>query len=246
LVFRAWGGARAGAGRPRLKDSGLPHRKREALARPTPLHVSLSVVDALPSLRSDLLSSIVMRCLRRAREREGFRLIHFSILKRHLHLVVEADSAKALSRGMQSLTISLARRINRALGRRGRVFADRYFARPLRTPTETRAAVAYVLLNHRKHCFERRQYVGAQWIDGLSSGPWFDGWLDAAPRPPPEEEPPVSSPKTWLLRTGWKLRGGLIPVALIPGPRPKRDGRRGGEPARRRSVRRQTPWADCA
>lgn len=204
MVFRTWGGARAGAGRPRLKDSGLPHRKREALTRPTPLHVSLDVVDGLPSLRSDLLSAIVMRCLRRAREREGFRLIHSSILKRHLHLVVEADSAKALSRGMQSLTISLARRINRALGRRGRVFADRYFARPLRTPTETRAAVAYVLLNHRKHCFERRQYVGAQWIDGLSSARWFDGWLDAAPQ---------SSDRGVTSNLGSKAQGAAIEVA---------------------------------
>ena len=39
----------------------------------------------------------------------------------------------------------------RAAGRRGRVWRSRYHSRALRTPTETRRGLVYVLLNFRKH-----------------------------------------------------------------------------------------------
>ena len=52
---------------------------------------------------------------------------------------------------MQGLGIRLAKAINRRLGRKGRVWEDRYHGRPLRTPREVRHGLAYVLLNARKH-----------------------------------------------------------------------------------------------
>jgi REP element-mobilizing transposase RayT len=58
--------------------------------------------------------------------RRTFRVIHFSIQPDHLHLVVEATSKQALTRGMQGLASRLARRINRTLRRRGCVFRERY------------------------------------------------------------------------------------------------------------------------
>ena len=71
------------------------------------------------------------------------------LYRRTAHFVVEAAGAVALARGMQGLTIRLARRLNVLLGRRGKLFAQRYHARPLRTPTEVRNAIRYVLLNGR-------------------------------------------------------------------------------------------------
>jgi hypothetical protein len=47
-----------------------------------------------------------------------------------IHLVVEANDKLALARGMQGFQVSAARGINRAAKRSGRVFADRYRARP--------------------------------------------------------------------------------------------------------------------
>ena len=54
------------------------------------------------------------------------RIIHLSIQRTHLHLIVEANDRDALSSGMQSFEISAARRINRVCKRSGRVFTDRY------------------------------------------------------------------------------------------------------------------------
>jgi hypothetical protein len=61
----------------------------------------------------------------------------------HLHLLVEASDERALSRGVRAFEISVARRLNKAVGRKGRVFRDRYHADALTTPrTITIAAAA--------------------------------------------------------------------------------------------------------
>ena len=70
------------------------------------------------------------------------------------------------------------------------MFAVRYHAHVLRTPTETRRAIRYVLRNAHKHT----DLVGGR--DPASSAPWFSN--PAHPRPPP-----VAPPRTWLLRIGW-------------------------------------------
>ena len=41
--------------------------------------------------------------------------------------------------------------VNRACKRTGRIWGDRYHARELATPREVRAALVYVLMNHKKH-----------------------------------------------------------------------------------------------
>jgi len=63
----------------------------------------------------------------------------------HVHVLVEADGSTALARGVQGLSIRLAKAINRVLGRRGRVWADRFHARALRTPREVRNGLVYVI-----------------------------------------------------------------------------------------------------
>ena len=82
-----------------------------------------------------------------AARRDDFRVTHYSVQGNHLHLIVEADDKEALSRGMQGLTIRIARAINRLAKRSGRVFADRFWSRVLATPCEVRHAIAYVLGN---------------------------------------------------------------------------------------------------
>ena len=89
-----------------------------------------------------------------------------------IHLIVEASDRVALSRGVQGLCIRLARAVNRACGRRGSVFADRYHARALKTPRAVRFALRYVLLNAHKH----GSGAPAGFVDGCSSAPWFDGF----------------------------------------------------------------------
>lgn len=127
--------------------------------------------------------------------RGDFRVVEFSIQSTHLHLIVEASSRLALSRGMQALGSTIARRINNHLHRHGQVMAERYHARALRTPTEVRNALVYVLMNHKHH--GPFDFL----VDTCSSGRWFTGWIEPLPADP---NPP---PATWLLHTGWKKRG---------------------------------------
>src|SRR5262245_15691904 len=150
-----WGGLRHGAGRKPGASPRDPHRRRAALAARFPCHVTLRVRRGLPSLRSRRLVSELRCRLRGACERRRFPLVHYSVQTDHLHLIVEASSSQDLGRGMKSVAARVARAVNRVFARRGPVLADRYHRRVLHTPREVRNALAYVLLNARKHWKQR-------------------------------------------------------------------------------------------
>jgi putative transposase len=225
--FRTWGGARAGAGRrPNGSVAGVSHLRRPALARQHPVHVTLRVQRGLASLREQRVFVRVRESLARARERFGFRLVHFSVQRDHLHLVAEASDRRALARGVQGLSIRVARAVNRQLERKGRVFADRYHARALKTPRAVRMAVRYVLLNARKH--ERgRSSLPSGFVDSRSSAPWFAGFsrplgltfgaheARAAFEASSREAAPVVAARTWLLRAGLR-RAGPFDIDDVP------------------------------
>src|SRR5215467_13440640 len=139
-----WGGRRPGAGRPKVKrPKGLPHRARPYHEHDEPVHITWRVASQLPSLRGFKLAAAIGDGIRTAmddHEKRGtsFRVIHFSIQPDHLHLMIEAGSKLTIGRGMRGLGVRLARAINRALGRHGRVFVDRYHLHALTSPTEVR------------------------------------------------------------------------------------------------------------
>ena len=127
LVFRTWGGTRKGAGRKRSGDRPrVPHFRRCEFRAEHPLHVTLRVLDAVGTLRVRDVLGAVADALRFVGEREALRIIHTSIQNNHLHLYCEATSRMGLAEGMRSFKTTVARRINRVLGRSGAVFADRY------------------------------------------------------------------------------------------------------------------------
>lgn len=195
LELPTWGGRRKGAGRKAKAPLRLvSHKRRPAHAARFPLHAVLRTRPDVPGLRKRAVMEELRQALRAAGLRGSFRLVHYSVQGNHLHLVVEADDQIALSRGMQGLAIRVARAINRATGRKGKVFADHYFARELRTPAEVRRAIRYVLDNHLHHGADRRLQTD-----------------------PCASETPLSQPRTWLLSVGWlKSRAGPLPVAYWP------------------------------
>jgi REP element-mobilizing transposase RayT len=79
--------------------------------------------DGFPSLRGNRLFPFVRPVLA-AGSRAQFRVVHFTAQSNHVHLIVEANGKHALTRGMQGLTIRLAKAINCTLGR-GRTSLDR-------------------------------------------------------------------------------------------------------------------------
>ncbi len=159
--------------------------------------------------------------------RERIRIVHISVQANHLHLLVEADSKLALSRGMQGFQVSVARRVNTLLGtepgrrRRGRVFADRYFVVEIRSPRQARNVLAYVMGNWRKHGEDRSGESRTWLIDPFSSAISFPDWAEREGRDwmwriPDDHDPLiVYRPRSWLLRDGWK-RAGKISMHEVP------------------------------
>jgi REP element-mobilizing transposase RayT len=217
------GGPRPGAGRPRGERPRVLHRSREPIPNGCPVHVTLRLRKGVPSLRTQRLVHEVRRSLAAACERGEFRVAHYSIQRDHAHLIVEARGREALARGMKSIAARLARAVNRVFSRSGPVLDGRFHHRVLRTPREVRNALAYVLLNARRHFAKRsggrRPPVR---LDAASSARGFDGWKQAwrARLGPPGEEPgaprEVAAAHPWLLRVGWR-RQGLVDPREVPG-----------------------------
>jgi REP element-mobilizing transposase RayT len=212
------GGKRPGAGRPcqRARPSEK-HKKRAPFRASEPLHVVTRIVPRVGSLRRRALYAAIRDATITVAKHENARIVHLSIQRTHLHLIVEAKHKTALATTMQSFLISAARMINRALAQRGTVFGDRYHATILRTPRQVRNCVAYVLNNWRRHNEDR----GRTWlVDPFSSAISFGGWkeLDGLGfRPPPTYASLIVwFPKTWLLATGWRKHG-RIGAFEIPG-----------------------------
>jgi putative transposase len=190
--------------------------RREALPRECPAHVTLRLRDGLPSLRRQSVVKELRRSFAAACERGHFRVAQFSVQGDHLHLLVEATGKPALGRGMKSIAARVARAVNRVFGRSGAVLLGRYHVRALRTPKEVRNALAYVLLNARKHWMKRTGAAPPVKLDEASSARWFDGWARRARPLSSGEPPPVAPPRTWLLRVGWRRHGLLDPME-VPG-----------------------------
>jgi REP element-mobilizing transposase RayT len=175
LEFPRHGGARKGAGRkPKGRAAGPSHARRPATKARHPLLVTQRLCSGLPSLRKAAEFEVLLGAIAAVAERDGFRIVHFSVQTNHLHYICEARNSSRLTSGMRSLGVMIARRLNQLWQHTGSVFAERFHARALETPNEVRHALAYVLNNARKHVI-----IGDA-PDPFSSGPWFDGWKPEA------------------------------------------------------------------
>lgn len=238
LPFRTRGGRRAGAGRKPGLRPVVPRVARPALANRYPVHVTLRVLDWIPVLRTEPMFSTVREAIEAGADRLGLRVVEYSVQGDHVHLIVEAVDTVSLQRGMQGLCIRIAKALNRLMGKRGRVFADRYHARILKTPREVRNALVYLLGNAHKHAKARGHALAGGAIDPCSSGPWFEGWREGTPLPRRRWPRATVPAHTWLLLVGWRRHGLVAPGELEgaggrrrrPRPRPggaRRSGRAG-------------------
>ena len=149
MVFRTHGGKRPDAGRkPKGRRAGEPHAARPEHDRRHPVHVTMRVVDSVEGLRRKDIYLALREATIVTAEREDFRIAHMSIQRDHIHLIFEADSKAALSKGVQGFSVSAARPINTAITasggdrRPGKVIAERYDARPLTNPRAVRYTIA--------------------------------------------------------------------------------------------------------
>jgi len=221
--FTNWGGKRRGAGRkPNGERAGVSHARRPVLASRHPVLVTMRLRAGLRSLRYNDTYALLKDAFAAA-TRESFRVVEYSVQSNHMHLLVEANDAKSLGRGMLGLSVRIVRGLKKLWQHVGSVFADRYHARILRTPREVRNALVYVINNARKH-----GAWSAAHADPYSSGTWFSGWKTSAKHAAQSEtslpsasgtasSPAVSSSRflararTWLLSLGWQRHGLLDP-----------------------------------
>ncbi len=227
-------------GRPRKPGAKQRHAKRPVFATERVVHVTLRVERVVGKLRTRACYQAIREAAVTVLPHEDCRIVHLSIQRTHLHVLLEAESSRALSNGMQAFQISAAKHINAAVShagswwerrrargrltprRKGRVFADRYFARLVTSPPQARRELAYVLNNWRKHGEDRARVARSWKIDPFSTGWGFMGWREheghewAWSKPPRYEPIPVYAPRSWPLRDGWK-RYGLIGMREVPG-----------------------------
>jgi hypothetical protein len=223
------GGRRRGAGRKSASARGaVPHTRRPLHRAREPVHVTLR--SRFKPLRSQFVFPTVRRAIVDANRRGHgcFRIVHYSVQADHLHLIVEAAHREALHGGVRGLSVSLARRINRLVFRRGALFADRWHGRSLATPRAVRTALVYVLANFKKH---GERIAGP--LDPYSTAPYFNGFREYAGKSPLERDaavvpkalraqgPPMAPAQSWLLRIGW-LHHGHLSIHEHPAKSPHR------------------------
>ena len=220
MLFKQRGGKRRGAGRPpKGSRPGSPHKASPYLHARYPVHVTLRAVDAVGNLRRRCVYRAIREATLTAARREIIRIVHISIQRNHVHLLVEAKDKEALAAGLQGFQISAAKHLNAAISkgtpgppRRGTVFPDRYHAEIITSPTQARHSLNYLLNNFRKHEEDRAAPMCTWKIDWFSSAAMFPDWAEYGDdewflwRGPPTYEPlQVFMPRTWLLREGWTL-----------------------------------------
>jgi hypothetical protein len=207
------GGRRRGAGR-KNRSGKLGHAKRPALKADQALHVTIRLRKGLPSLRKKEMFKALTQAVGTARKK-GFAVAHYAILSNHLHLVMESP-VNGPGKALQSLSISFAKRVNAFLRRKGPVLNDRYHLHILRTPTEVRRTLEYVLTNEAGHAGDPKGRLVVK-LDPFSSALAFKQWkallgrrvecastswaLDIIDH---WHSQILQPPRSWLLSQGWE------------------------------------------
>ena len=215
MDFRQHGGKRKGAGRKKNRTGCINHVKRPELNGREPIGITLKLVSGLPSIRTPMIMSALARAMRLAR-RFGLVVVHFAIQSNHIHLIVEAKSKHCLTAGMRSLTTSIAKAVHRYIGFGfcGKVLKARYHGHILKTPTEVKRAIRYVVFNLAKHknCAPMVDPYSSihvlEKLDALVTKGEFSRLqrdLKYEPAWKTEVAEAIARAGTWLLAKGWQL-----------------------------------------
>jgi len=199
-----WGGKRKNAGAKPKPGAGVPHDRREDFKN-RGVHVTLKLMREFNGLRHAPESELVRKVLRASSDApacSGVRVLHYSIQWDHLHLIVEARDAAALSAAMKSLCVRLAKGLNRSWQRKGPVHVDRYHS-----PVARRPLAASSMSNDRRR------------LTRCAAVPDHDYGTHRRPRPRPRNTKP---PSDFVRPRARRLRGGvwtpLVSVTVGSGP----------------------------
>jgi REP element-mobilizing transposase RayT len=206
-------------GRPVTTHTGARER-RLAFGSSRVVHLTLRLREGLPNLRTRKGAQIVKRAILGAQS-GGLRVVHFAVLSNHIHLICEAVSLSVLMNSMKSLTSRLGIHLRRwmreqkhyakqleVLDQSGLgLFRGRYNLQSIKTPTQMRQVLKYVLLNPAKH------FKKAPYLDLFTSAVVFEDWerligqkliLNSSLTTMSKAlKVFLSPPKLWLTQAGW-------------------------------------------
>jgi REP-associated tyrosine transposase len=128
------------------------------------------------NLRSRRCFETIEDCLAKARERFGLRVIEFTVLGNHLHLVVEADR---LLRSPTELVNSIACVLGNAAHHYGDPGQDCFSSRSYEAPRRNR------ILSHPRTWLLRSGWRRARTVpQWLTANAWPPPWVQQHPLPP--------------------------------------------------------------
>src|SRR5688572_29411367 len=100
---KGWGGRRAGAGRPRKRDQGNPHRARPSLKPTIPLHITLRLVKGVESIREPKVWKGVERAMREGAGRFATREGHWAGVWARVEMVDGGGESLSWMAGLQKI-----------------------------------------------------------------------------------------------------------------------------------------------
>jgi REP element-mobilizing transposase RayT len=136
------------AGRPAIHDKGIRHCTRAEINRPSPLHLTIKLN------RAHIQNKTILKHLKYAISRarlQGLKIIHFSLEHDHVHLYAETTSNIILTKSMKALGVSFSKRLNKFFKTKGRIYKTRFHLRILRSASEVKNVIYYILKNGVKH-----------------------------------------------------------------------------------------------
>lgn len=136
------------AGRKAIHDKGIRHIERELITFTRALHLTVKLNKA------DIQNKSILKALRYAicRARiQGLKIIHYSLEHNHIHLYAEADNNEVLAKGMKAFGVCLVKRINKFFKTVGTVYKHRYHLRILKSASDVKNVINYILKNGIKH-----------------------------------------------------------------------------------------------
>jgi len=169
-----WEDGTARAGNPSRSGPAYRTLSRPLLSKHHPVHVTWRMLPHVWNLRSRRSFRALSAHSRKLAIALG-SADPFLRARNHLHLIVEAADAVRLSRGLQGLALRIARRLNRLMGRAGKVFATASTSMSCGRRRGPRA-VAYVLGNFFVHTLRRGERV--ELPHRTSTAPHADGHPD--------------------------------------------------------------------
>ncbi len=137
----------------------IPHKPRKYL-KSKPHHLTIKTSVPGVNFNHPILRKSIIYLLNLVSKKPGVALSAYSILSNHIHIILQFDhdtdkgklTRDALFGNTMRMFVSqISRAVNKLYKRKGQVFSDRYWMRPLKTVRYIVNGFRYVLFNTLKH-----------------------------------------------------------------------------------------------